>query len=234
MVPIVTSMLLVCVMPLPRAVSIAANLLVSTPAAQSQAVLDDLRTGGVEHLAAVNYFPGEASAALVASGVLVDILETTSTSEPIASSDFARAAAIEQWIHVCDSVPRLAGARRVGARTIWLNEQAAADENSKGFDSEAGDASGYLARGIIADLADGVCGHLADLPAALKQVRGLSRPSFLVRGISGYRLLLVPRRLCCAGLNQRLASMRLWSAVRPRHYRPTLRSYWSPYWPHMP
>jgi hypothetical protein len=163
------AMLLLCVVPLPRAVSIASNLLVSTPAVQS--VLDGLRADGVQHLAAVNYDPGDTPAALVESGALDCILESSSTNEPIASGDFARAAAIEQWIHVCDSVPRLAGARRVGARTVWLNEQAAADENSRGLDGEAGESSGYLARGIIADLADGVCGCLADLPATLRQVR---------------------------------------------------------------
>lgn len=190
----VPAMLLGCVVPLPRAVSIASNLLVSTPVAQS--VLDDLRAGGVELLAAVNYDPGEAPAALVESGTLDGILESTFTNEPIASGKFARAAAIEQWIHVCDTVPRLAGARRVGARTIWLNEQAAADENSKGMNGEAGESSGYLARGIIADLADGVCGRFADLPLALKQVQ-LTEASGRV---FFYTVSLAPAAACAAPL----------------------------------
>lgn len=214
----VPAMLLGCVVPLPRAVSIASNLLVSTPTAQS--VLDDLRAGGVELLAAVNYDPGEAPAALVESGTLDGILESTFTNEPIASGKFARAAAIEQWIHVCDTVPRLAGARRVGARTIWLNEQAAADENSKGMNGEAGESSGYLARGIIADLADGVCGRFADLPSALKQVQSTEASGrVFFYNCSRRTQQPVPRRLCCVRLEQPLAPVLVLSAVLPRPFR---------------
>lgn len=121
------------------------------------------------HVAAVGDCEGVA--ALLECGAIDQLLRTNSNHEPIASSEVERAAALDEWVHICDTVPRLAGAKRMGARTIWLNQQAAADENSRGFTGEPGESSSYLARGVIADLADGVCGELAEIPATLEQVQ---------------------------------------------------------------
>jgi len=136
----------------PRAVTFGAELLAPRPAAE--ATLRALRAGGVSHLAAVSGGDGEgaAAAALVACGALDGVVPCTPSGEPAAPPEVLRAAAIEQWVHVCSTVPQLAAAKRAGARTVWLNERAAGDENSRGFDGPAGEASSYLARGVIADL----------------------------------------------------------------------------------
>jgi len=153
-----------------RAVSFASNLLSPQPVAVS--VLQRLRAIGVPYIAAVGE-AGDITAALVECGALDGVFDYGRTNEPIGAIELMRAAGNGQWVHVCDTVPRLAAARRVGARTIWLNELAAADENSEGLASAPGDDSSYLARAIIADLASGVCAALTDLPATLEQVRFL-------------------------------------------------------------
>ena len=148
----------------PGALSFASGLL--SPYVEAAAVLGVLRAKGISHLAAI---AGSESidADLLASGNLDALLGVTATGEPTASPEIVTAVGEEQWVHVCTNVKELAGAKRVGARTIWLNAAAAADENSKGFEGEPGAKSGYVARGIIADLADGVCSTLETLPAAI-------------------------------------------------------------------
>ena len=151
----------------PHALSFSSNLL--SPRDEAEALIACLRRSGVGHVAAVGDCEGVA--ALLECGAIDQLLRTNSNHEPIASSEVERAAALDEWVHICDTVPRLAGAKRMGARTIWLNQQAAADENSRGFTGEPGESSSYLARGVIADLADGVCGELAEIPATLEQVQ---------------------------------------------------------------
>lgn len=155
----------------PRAVTFGAELLAPRPAAE--ATLRALRAGGVSHLAAVSGGDGEgaAAAALVACGALDGVVPCTPSGEPAAPPEVLRAAAIEQWVHVCSTVPQLAAAKRAGARTVWLNERAAGDENSRGFDGPAGEASSYLARGVIADLAGAVCARLDEVEAALQRAQ---------------------------------------------------------------
>ena len=179
--------------PVPRAVSFAAGLLkpVAAPAGcapsdqeaqeAAESVLRRLRAAGVSHLAAVSgYMVGleeDTESDLLREGDLLDCLLTASpTAEPSASPAIVSAQRAKDWVHVCSSVKELAGAKRVGARTLWLNAAAAADTHSREVtdeDIERAQASGlaepqgYVARGIIADLADAVCAELEEIPAAL-------------------------------------------------------------------
>lgn len=163
----------------PRAVSFAPGLL--KPVATAEPVLRSLRLAGVLHLAAVSSYlvglPEDTEADLLKGGALLDALLTaTPSAEPSASPQIIQAKAAEEWVHVCGTVKELAGAKRVGARTLWLNEAAAADEHIRQFSDEeieraqaAGlsEPKGYVARGIIADLADAVCARLEELPETL-------------------------------------------------------------------
>lgn len=163
----------------PRAVSFAPGLL--KPVSTAEPVLRSLRHAGVLHLAAVSSYlvglPEDTEADLLKGGVLLDVLLTaTPSAEPSASPQIIQAKAAEEWVHVCGTVKELAGAKRVGARTLWMNEAAAADEHSRQFTDEeieraqaAGlsEPQGYVARGIIADLADAVCARLEELPETL-------------------------------------------------------------------
>ena len=179
--------------PVPRAVSFAPGLLkpVAAPGGvapsdqeaqeAAESVLRRLRAAGVSHLAAVSgYLVGleeDTESDLLQEGDLLDCLLTASpTAEPSASPAIVSAQRAKDWVHVCSSIKELAGAKRVGARTLWLNVAAAADEHSKEItdeDIERAQASGlpepqgYIARGIIADLADAVCGGLEEIPEAL-------------------------------------------------------------------
>lgn len=176
--------------PVPRAVSFAAGLLkpVAAPGGcapsdqeAAEIVLRRLRAAGVSHIAAVSgYLVGleeDTESDLLREGDLLDCLLTASpTAEPSASPAIVSAQRAKDWVHVCSSVKELAGAKRVGARTLWLNAAAAADEHSREVtdeDIERAQASGlaepqgYVARGIIADLADAVCAELEEIPAAL-------------------------------------------------------------------
>ena len=179
--------------PVPRAVSFAPGLLkpVAAPGGcapsdqeaqeAAESVLRRLRAAGVSHLAAVSgYLVGleeDTESDLLQEGDLLDCLLTASpTAEPSASPAIVSAQRAKDWVHVCSSIKELAGAKRVGARTLWLNAAAAADEHSKEItdkDIERAQASGlpepqgYVARGIIADLADAVCGELKEIPEAL-------------------------------------------------------------------
>ncbi len=65
------------------------------------------------------------------------------------TDDEARLVWPPQPIVVCSDVKQLAQARRLGATTLWLNEEAAAEEDGRG---------GYLAYAIVRDLADAVVG----------------------------------------------------------------------------
>ena len=159
----------------PGAVSFAPGLLKPIPAAEG--VLRRLRSAGTAHLAAVAMYQEDTEADLLKGGDLLDaLLTTTATAEPSASPEIVKALGAKDWVHVCGTVKELAAAKRVGARTLWLNAAAAADEHSKTFSDEeieraqaAGlaEPQGYVARGIIADLADAVCDRLEALPEAL-------------------------------------------------------------------
>ena len=179
--------------PVPRAVSFAPGLLkpVAAPGGcapsdqeaqqAAESVLRRLRAAGVAHLAAVSGYlvglDGDTESDLLQEGDLLDCLLTASlTAEPSASPAIVSAQRAKDWVHVCSSIKELAGAKRVGARTLWLNVAAAADEHSKEVTDEdieraqgsgLPEPQGYVARGIIADLADAVCGGLEEIPETL-------------------------------------------------------------------
>ena len=139
--------------PVPRAVSFAPGLLkpVAAPGGcapsdqeaqeAAESVLRRLRAAGVSHLAAVSgYLVGleeDTESDLLQEGDLLDCLLTASpTAEPSASPAIVSAQRAKDWVHVCSSIKELAGAKRVGARTLWLNAAAAADEHSKEISDE--------------------------------------------------------------------------------------------------
>ena len=119
----------------PGAVSFAPGLLKPIPAAEG--VLRRLRSAGTAHLAAVAMYQEDVEADLLKGGDLLDVLlTTTATAEPSASPEIVKALGAKDWVHVCGTVKELAAAKRVGARTLWLNAAAAADEHSKTFSDE--------------------------------------------------------------------------------------------------
>ena len=159
----------------PLAVSFAPGLL--GPAASAAPLLRRLRAAGVTHLAAVQ---GDANAEdeLLESGALDGIISLSPTGEPVVSPELSSALVTKEWVHICGDISDLAGAKRVGGRTIWLNLQAYVDEQRTNSLSsikdweearERGDnvIDDYMARSVIADLADALCGQLEQLPDAL-------------------------------------------------------------------
>ena len=79
----------------------------------------------------------------------------------------ARAGAAE-WVHVATTFAELVEARRAGATTVWLNEQAA---------GSAGDLEeqGYFGTAIIDDFADAVIGGAIEVPGVLDEARDARR-----------------------------------------------------------
>ena len=61
------------------------------------------------------------------------------------------------WVHIATTFPELATAKRLGAVTVWLNEQAAAAQDDI-------KETGFLAAAIISDFADAVCGNVDAVP----------------------------------------------------------------------
>ena len=162
----------------PLAVSFAPGLL--GPAASAGPLLRRLRAVGVTHLAAVPQSDADAMVEqeLLESGALDGIISLSLTGEPLVNVELGAALDRKEWVHICGDISDLAGAKRVGGRTIWLNLQAYADEQRTNSLSsikdweearERGDnvIDDYMARSVIADLADALCGQLEQLPDAL-------------------------------------------------------------------
>ena len=124
MLPLAASILGLMPAAAPQAVSFSAGLLT----ASAGPLLRRLRVAGVSHLAAVQLDP-DACDALLDGGELDVLLGLTPRGEPDALSPEIQAALVcKDWVHVCSTVSELAGAKRVGGRTIWLNAEAYAEE----------------------------------------------------------------------------------------------------------
>ena len=85
----------------------------------------------------------------------------------IEAAQLARVGAAE-WVHVATTFAELVAARRAGATTVWLNEQAA---------GSAGDLEdqGYFGTAIIDDFADAVIGGAIEVPDVLDEARDTRR-----------------------------------------------------------
>ena len=73
----------------------------------------------------------------------------------------------QRWIHICATLKELAAVRRYGARTVWLNARAAAEQAR----NENEDT--FLSDKITGDFADRVCSTWSQVPAALEEVLAL-------------------------------------------------------------
>lgn len=161
----------------PLAVSFAPGLL--GPAVSAGPLLRRLRAAGVTHLAAVSVqSDAKSEQELLESGALDEMISLSPTGEPIVSPELDSALLTQEWVHICGDVSDLAGAKRAGGRTIWLNMEAYADEQrwnslSSLEDFEEARERGedviddYMARSVIDELADALCGQLEQLPDAL-------------------------------------------------------------------
>lgn len=63
------------------------------------------------------------------------------------------------WVHIATSFKEISAAKRNGAVTVWLNEQAVRDTEEF--------STGFLGAAIINDFADALCSTEAELPALL-------------------------------------------------------------------
>eukprot|EP00325_Prymnesiales_sp_UTEX-LB-985_P030449 CAMPEP_0174718664 /NCGR_PEP_ID=MMETSP1094-20130205/29625_1 /TAXON_ID=156173 /ORGANISM="Chrysochromulina brevifilum, Strain UTEX LB 985" /LENGTH=184 /DNA_ID=CAMNT_0015918821 /DNA_START=92 /DNA_END=646 /DNA_ORIENTATION=- len=68
----------------------------------------------------------------------------------------------EGWVHVTTTFPELVQARRAGAATVWLNDQAAAGDL---------ESQGYIGAAIIDDFADAICAAPNGLTSAINDAR---------------------------------------------------------------
>lgn len=64
------------------------------------------------------------------------------------------------WVHVAETFKDCAAAKRHGAVTVWLNEQAAANADDY-------EVTGFLGASIVKDFADSLCACEASLPASV-------------------------------------------------------------------
>ena len=71
------------------------------------------------------------------------------------------------WLHVACVFPEIVAARRLGARTIWLDPTASDDGD---LDLEG---MGFVAVGIVDDFSDAVCASVSSLAEAVVEVIGV-------------------------------------------------------------
>ena len=144
----------------PLAVSFAPGLL--GPTASAGPLLRRLRAVGVTHLAAVPQSDADAMVEqeLLESGALDGIISLSLTGEPLVNVELGAALDRKEWVHICGDISDLAGAKRVGGRTVWLNLQAYADEQRTNSPSSLEDfeearergedvLDDYMARSVI-------------------------------------------------------------------------------------
>jgi hypothetical protein len=80
------------------------------------------------------------------------------------AEDYSLVNGFDHWVHVAGGFKDLVAARQMGAATVWLNEQAAADADDI-------DATGYIGASIIGDFADALCGSSCELLGAVSEAR---------------------------------------------------------------
>eukprot|EP00964_Phaeocystis_antarctica_P063894 scaffold38380_cov58-Phaeocystis_antarctica.AAC.1 len=144
----------------PLAVSFAPGLL--GPVASAGPLLRRLRAVGVTHLAAVPQSDADATVEqeLLESGALDGIINLTPSGEPLVNVELGAALDRKEWVHICGDISDLAGAKRVGGRTVWLNLKAYADEQRTNSPSSLEDfeearergedvLDDYMARSVI-------------------------------------------------------------------------------------
>lgn len=74
------------------------------------------------------------------------------------------------WVHIAATFKELATAKRLGAVTVWFNEQAAATQKDVGDIADNLDM-GFLSAAIISDFADAVCGSAGDVAGCVLEAQ---------------------------------------------------------------
>ncbi len=92
------------------------------------------------------------------------------------------------WVHVADDFRSLVGAKRLGASTVWLNEEAAETVGNV-------EEGGWMGAAIVEDFADAVCGSLAALPDAVVAARRAAAAREAGDAETGEAMEILERRL---------------------------------------